>query len=164
VQKLNEHEASERVIVYLDESGFAVDMPRTHGYSSIGLRCYGKHDWQAKGRLNAIGAIVGMSMITVSLFPCHINADVFHAWMTQDLLPKVKKGSVIVMDNASFHKRENTLNAIKAHGCITEFLPPYSPDLNPIEKKWAQVKSIRRKERCDIEALFREHVDYAILY
>ena len=65
-------------------------MPRTHGYSNIGTRCYGEHNWQAKGRLNAIGAIVGMSFITVSLFSSHINSDIFHAWVTKDLLPKLE--------------------------------------------------------------------------
>ena len=138
-------------------------MPRTHGYSNIGTRCYGEHNWQAKGRLNAIGAIVGMSFITVSLFSSHINSDIFHAWVTKDLLPKLEESCVIVMDNASFHKREDTLKAIEMRQCITEFLPPYSPDLNPIEKKWAQAKSIRRKERCDIDELFKEHLDYANL-
>lgn len=99
-------------------------MPRTHGYSILGKRCYGQHNWQAKGPLNAIGAIIGMSFVTVSLFACNINADVFHAWLTQDLLPKVANQSVIVMDNASFHKRSDILEAIDAHDCILEFLPP----------------------------------------
>ena len=89
------------------------------------------------GRLNAIGAIVGMTFITLSLFASSINSDVFYAWLTQDLLPKVKSGAVIVMDNATFHKRSDMLEAITNAGCIPEFLPPYSPDLNPIEKKWA---------------------------
>lgn len=79
-------------------------MPRTHGYTIKGLRCYGNHDWQAKNRINVIGAIVGMAFVTLSLFSGSINSDVFHAWLTQDLLPKITKPSVIVMDNASFHK------------------------------------------------------------
>jgi len=139
-------------------------MPRTHGYTLKGKRCYGRHDWHAKGRINAIGAIVGMSFLTLSLFNGSINSDVFHSWLTQDLLPKVSPQSVIVMDNASFHKRTDMIEAIKKSQCFVEFLPPYSPDLNPIEHKWAQVKSIRRKERCEIEELFTEHVDYVNLY
>ncbi|MES2354214.1 MAG: transposase [Pseudomonadota bacterium] len=53
------------------------------------------------------------------------------------------------MDNATFHKRHDTQVAIRKAGITLEYLPPYSPDLNPIEKKWAQVKAIRRKHRCD---------------
>ena len=139
-------------------------MPRNYGYSEQGTRCYGTHDWHAKGRLNAIGAIVGMTFITLSLFSSSINSNVFYAWLTQDLLPKVNSGAVIVMDNATFHKRNDMLEAIREAGCITEFLPPYSPDLNPIEKKWAQAKSIRRKCRCSIDELFTEHLDYRTLF
>lgn len=54
-------------IVYIDESGFAYDMPRTHGYSTSRQRCYGKHDyWGAKGRTNAIGALIGAKVRTPS--------------------------------------------------------------------------------------------------
>ena len=100
----------------------------------------------------------------MSVFTCYVNSDVFYAWLTQDLLPKVPQDSVIVMDNASFHKRSDMLDAIKEYGFTCEFLPPYSPDLNPIEKKWAHVKSIRRTKRCELDELFSEHIDYANLY
>ncbi len=161
---IEEYETQGKEVVYLDESGFEQDMPRRYGYSTQGTRCYGTQDWHAKGRLNAIGAIVGMTFITLSLFPSNINSDVFYAWLTQDLLPKVKPQSVIVMDNATFHKRNDMIDAIQAHDCTALFLPPYSPDLNPIEKKWAQAKSIRRKFRCTIDELFTEHLDYRNLF
>ena len=138
-------------------------MPRTHGYSLKGERSYGIQDWNAKGRLNAIGAIIGMTFLTLSLFDCSINSDVFYAWLIKDLLPKVPKDSVIVMDNATFYKRQDMIDAIEKKGCTLKFLPPYSPDLNPIEKKWAQAKSIRRKMRCDIDELFKVHLGYATL-
>ncbi len=139
-------------------------MPRTHGYSDKGKRCYGIHNWQAKGRVNVIGAIIDFTFLTVSLFNSNINSNIFYAWLTQDLLPKVKKGAVIVMDNATFYKRKDMIKAIQMAGCIIEYLPPYSPDLNPIEKKWAQAKSIRKRLRCDdIEHLFSTHFDYVKL-
>ena len=87
----------------------------------------------------------------------------FYAWLTQDLLPKAPLNAVVVMDNASFHKREDITTAIEQSGRTVEFLPPYSPDLNPIENKWAQAKAIRRKFRCDPDVLFSEHAEYAIL-
>lgn len=58
------------------------------------------------------------------------------------------------MDNASFHKRDDMIRAISQDGHTPEFLPPYSPDLNPIERKWAQTKSIRRKFKCDPYQVF----------
>ena len=145
-------------IIYIDESGFALNQCRTHGYARQGQRSYGTYDWHAKGRVNAIGAIIGMSFLTLSLFDGHINADTFHAWLTQDLLPKISEKSVIVMDNATFHKRSDSIKAINKSGCTLEFLPTYSPDLNPIEHKWAQAKSIRRKHRCTVNELFTEYI------
>jgi transposase len=146
-----------RPIVYLDESGFAVDAPRTHGYTQKGHRCYGRKDWHARGRLNAIGAIVNFEFLCVDLWDCNINSDVFYAWLTQSLLPNCPPKSIIVMDNASFHKREDILAAIEEAGHTLEFLPPYSPDLNPIEKKWAQAKSIRRELLCSPAETFLHH-------
>ena len=139
-------------------------MPRTRGYSAKGERCYGMHDWNAKGRTNAIGAIVNFVFLTLALFKSTINSDVFYAWLTQDLLPKVPTGTVIVMDNASFHKRQDMMTAINQAGCTVAFLPPYSPDLNPIEKKWAQAKAVRKQHRCTVDELFSVHSEYAKLY
>ena len=133
-----------------------VDAPRTHGYSQKGHWCHGTCDWNKKGRINAIGALYNGDLITVGLFECSIDSDVFHAWVTALLLKKTPKNSVIIMDNASFHKRSDTQLAITQQGHTILFLPPYSPDFNPIEHTWAQVKAIRRKKRCDVNILFKE--------
>ena len=101
--------------------------------------------------------------LTLSLFSSSINADVFYAWLTHDLLPKVNTEAVIVMDNATFHKPKNMLQAIRNCGCIPEFLP-YSPDLSPIEKIWAQAKSVRRKLRCSVYLLFAQYMVYPFLF
>ena len=69
------------------------------------------------------------------------------------------------MDNASFHKRQDIQEAITQAGHILEYLPPYSPDLdlNPIEKKWAQAKAIRRQKRCSVDELFTQNLLIIIL-
>jgi transposase len=131
-------------------------MPRTHGYAPIGKRCMGKHDWHAKGRTNVIGALLSSCLLTATLFAGSINADVFFAWLSQDLLPKLPSNCVIVMDNASFHKHADSQHLIEQAGHTLEFLPPYSPDLNPIEHKWAQAKAIRRQKNCSIDELFTQ--------
>lgn len=139
-------------------------MPRTHGYSKRGDRCFGTHDWHSKGRVNAIGAIIDVVFVAVGLFNGSIHSDVFYAWLTSTLLPNLQAGTVIVMDNASFHKRTDMIKAIHDDNCILEFLPPYCPDLNPIEHKWAQAKAIRKKLRCDdIDWLFSKHLNYVVL-
>lgn len=129
-------------------------MPRTHGYAPREQRCYGVHDWGAKGRTNVIGALCAGILLTVSLFSSSINTAIFTAWLVQDLLPKLSSKSVIIMDNAAFHKAVAIQQAIHDAGHILLYLPPYCPDLNPIEHKWAQAKSIRRKNRCTIQQLF----------
>ena len=112
--------------MYLDESGLARDGPRTHGYCYRGKRCYGVHDWHAKGRINAIGAMVGFVLVSVGLFEGSINSDVFYAWLTQVLVPVLPVNAVVVMDNANFHKRADMVEAIKQSGALLEFLAPYS--------------------------------------
>lgn len=63
-----------------------------------------------------------------------------------------------MLDNAAFHKRQDIQDAITMAGYTLEYLPPYSPDLNPIEHKWAQAKSVRKKERCNVSDLFKHHL------
>ncbi|AKH37251.1 MULTISPECIES: IS630 family transposase [Nitrosomonas] len=153
-QKIEDYERAGRVIVYLDKSGFAHDMPRTHGYAPVGERVHGVKNWHARGRTNVIGALIGKTLLTISLFIANITADIFYAWITHDLLPILLPACVIVMDNATFHKRQDIQTAIANAGHTLEYLPPYSPDLNDIEPKWAQAKAIRKREGCSIEQLF----------
>ena len=72
------------------------------------------------------------------------------------------KNSVLIMDNAGFHKSPLLLEMIEKAGHKLEYLPAYSPDLNPIEPKWAQSKSKRRKYKCDIDVLFQDLHNYFI--
>jgi len=68
------------------------------------------------------------------------NTQVVNTWIKWVLIPVLKPGQIIVMDNASFHKSAKTKELIESAGCRLIFLPPYSPDLNPIEKFWANLK------------------------
>jgi transposase len=143
----------------LDESGFAVDMPRMHGYAQVGKRCYGSCNWHARGRINVIGASINMKLISIGLFDAHIDSDIFYQWTVECLLPELRQNSVIVLDNAAFHKRRDIQLAIIRAGHRLLYLPPYSPDLNEIEQKWAQAKSIRRKLQCNVDELFGNYVN-----
>ena len=75
-------------------------------------------------------------------------------------MPILSENAVVVMDNASLHKRAEMFEAIEQSGASLEFLSPYSPDLNPIEHKWAQAKAIRKRERCDVDTLFSVHMKH----
>jgi transposase len=145
-------------IAYVDESGFAHDMPRLHGYSIKGKRCYGKYNWGAKGRTNAIGALIEGVLIAVGLISGTVNANVFNCWIQEILLPNLSQKTIVVMDNASFHKSQETKKLLKDQGHTLIYLPPYSPDLNPIEKKWAHAKHIRKSASRSIDELFKFHL------
>lgn len=132
-------------------------MPRTHGYSLKGQRCYGKRDWGVKGRTNVIGACLAFSFLTVFLVHSYINTNVFISWLEGNLLPVLPPASVVVMDNAAFHQSNRITLCLEQAGHTLEYLPPYSPDLNPIEHKWAQAKACRRKHNCSIDELFKTY-------
>jgi transposase len=129
-------------------------MRHTHGYAPMGERSHGVKDWHARGRTNVIGDLIGKALLTVGLFTANITADIFYAWVTQGFLPKLLPACVIVMDNATFHKRQDIKTAIANAGHTLEYLPSNSPYFNNIEPKWAQAKVIRKKEGCSIEQLF----------
>ena len=87
-----------------------------------------------------------------------VNTAVFTSWVEQVLLPNLPEESVIVMDNASFHKGKDMQKMLEDSGHTLLYLPPYSPDLNPIEKKWAQAKHIRRSTNCSIDQIFNTYL------
>ena len=126
----------------MDESGFESETMRPRGYAPIGTPCIDSYNWQAKKRTNVIGALSDKTLFAIQCYESNINGQIFYDWCKNTLIPSLKKKSVIVMDNASFHKKVKRL--LNRHGHRLLFLPPYSPDLNPIEKKWAQVKFLRQ--------------------
>ena len=158
LQKIERYKKEKKPIAYVDESGFAHYTPRTHGYSRMGKRCYGSCDWNAKNRQNVVAALCESSIIGCGIIEDNIDTNVFNTWVEKILIPDLPSKSIIVMDNAAFHKSEKTKALLENEGHIIEFLPPYSPDLNPIEHKWAQAKSIHKKLSCNIEDVFKSHI------
>ncbi len=135
----------------MDESGFEHETIRPYGYAPIGTPCLASYNWQGKKRTNVIGALYKKALFALDYFEKNINGDIFYNWCKYTLIPSLKTKCVIVMDNASFHKRVQRLlihkrvqRLLNRHGHRLLFLPPYSPDLNPIEKKWAQAKFLRQ--------------------
>jgi transposase len=133
-------------------------MPRTHGYAPRGSRCPGTQDWHARGRVNALGALLAGALLSVGLTTANVDADIFNLWLGRDLIPKLPAKSVLVMDNATFHKRADTREMIETAGHHLEFLPPYSPDLNKIEPRWAQTKAQRRRTGKSVDDVFKEQI------
>lgn len=97
-------------------------------------------------------------MIACGICNFNVDTDVFNVWVINFLIPHLPQKSVIILDNATFHKSEKTKSLFQNNGHILEYLPPYSPDLNPIEHKWAQAKAFRRRYNCNVYTLFQQYL------
>ena len=140
----------------MDESGFEFETIRPYGYGLIGQPCIDSYNWQIRKRTNVLGALYNKTLFALSYIKENVNWQTVYDWCKYTLIPSLKKKSVIVMDNASFHKNKRIQKLLNRHGHRLLFLPPYSPNLNPIEKKWAQAKFLRQGwAENDLPKLFR---------
>ena len=114
--KIEKYKSENRILSYIDESGFASDMPRKYGYSKVGKRCYGDYNWNTKGRENIIGALVNNSLTACGTVNGNVDSDTFNTWLEKILIPELPKNSVVIMDNASFHKSLKTKEILSEHG------------------------------------------------
>src|SRR4051812_16682467 len=92
-----------------------------------------------------VGALRHDGMIAPCVISGPMNGETFLAWIEQLLVPTLRRGDIVVMDNLSSHKVKGVREAIEAVGATLRYLPPYSPDLNPIEQFFAKLKSLLRK-------------------
>lgn len=135
-------------LIFVDETWTKTNMTRLRGRAPVGQRLIAKvphGHWQTTTLMAALG-IKGMRCSTV--VDGAVNAEVFEAFVEQVLAPQLKDGDIVVMDNLSSHKRARTRQLITAAGAQLLFLPPYSPDLNPIEKIFAKIKQLLRSLAC----------------
>lgn len=134
-------------LVFLDETWIKTNMIRTRGWSKKGERLLDYTPFGHWKTLTFIGALRQSGMIAPMVFDSPICGDSFKAWVEQCLLPELKEGDVVIMDNLSSHKTQSIRKLIRSVGAKVFYLPPYSPDLNPIENCFSKVKSWLRKER-----------------
>jgi transposase len=127
-------------LVYIDESGIDITEVKDRGWGKKSQKLTGKKSGKYYQRTNIIAGYVNHKSIAPMLFNGSCNRKLFENWVEQFLIKELKVGQVVVMDNAAFHKSIKTKELIESVGCRLIFLPPYSPDLNPIEKFWANMK------------------------
>ena len=131
-------------LVYVDESGFEPSVGRLHGWSLRGQKVHGKQAGNRRPRQSLIAARRGKDFLAPLLFFGTTNTEWVHRWMEQMLFKELRPNSTLIFDNAAFHNK-NDLEAIAhQHGHHILFLPPYSPDLNPIEHDFANLKRQRQ--------------------
>lgn len=120
-----------------------------YAYSGKGQRHYEAHPGHYTKRISMIGGLCKDQFQAPFMFEGHCNTAMFEAYVQQVLIPTLSAGMTVVLDNASFHKSEKFKESINKAGCKVLYLPPYSPDLNPIEHYWHKIKTIIRKKMRD---------------
>jgi transposase len=126
--------------VYLDESGIDRFLHREYARSPRGTQVISDIKGNKYQRVSMIAAQCKKAILAPFVFTGTTDANVFNAWLKDQLVPQLRAGQVVVMDNYSIHKTKETQKIIQNAGCTILFLPPYSPDLNPIENTWAIIK------------------------
>jgi transposase len=131
-------------MVFIDEAGVNVAMARLHGRAAPGARAIGAVPQNWGDNVSIISAL-GHDGLRASLTVAGaVDGDVFLIYVREVLCPTLKPDDIVVMDNLGAHKVEGVREAIAAAGARLEYLPPYSPDLNPIEKCWSKIKTALR--------------------
>ncbi len=145
-------------LIFLDESGVSTQMTRLYARCQGGARIQeGTPDSRWK-ILTILGAMGIRGMVATMTVEAATDREIFLTYLEQCLCPKLQQGDVVVMDNLSSHKVDGVRQRIEAGGARLLYLPPYSPDLNPIEKAWAKLKQLLRSAK----ARTREALDLAI--
>jgi transposase len=139
LKALREIPTNERI--YLDESGINKYLCREYGRNTRGKKVLGEVSGHHYIRESVIAAISRGKFLSPMCFRGTCDTNLFNVWLEQVLIPELKPGQTLILDNASFHKSAESRKLVEKAGCKLMFLPPYSPDLNPIEKYWANMKT-----------------------
>jgi transposase len=131
-------------LVFLDEAGVNLALIRLYARAPRGQRARGSRPHQRGKNVSMIGAISLERIITNLNLSGSIDGLTFEAFVIRKLIPKLWKGAVVIWDNYSIHKGKEIEKAIKKAGAKLIYLPPYSPDFNPIENCWSKIKSVLR--------------------
>jgi transposase len=130
---------------FIDESGINLGMTRLYGWGDKSSRI---DDYVPDVRFERTSIIAAMGVegvVAPLTYKGTLNGEFFREYVRQCLAPALTEGDIVVIDNLSSHKVDGTLKPLYDKGIIVLFLPPYSPDLNPIEMMWSKLKAILRK-------------------
>lgn len=143
---------------FIDESGINLAMTRLYGRALRGERVLGSAPQNYGQNVTMLGALSCTGLEAVMTVEGATDSDVFRAYVREVLCPTLREGDIVVADNLSAHKAAGVQEAIAAKGARLLYLPPYSPDLNPIERCWSKIKTALRAAK----ARTREALEVAI--
>jgi transposase len=133
-----------RKYIFIDEMGSNLGLTRRYGRAEPGTRVVDQVPGDRGGNVSTIGALGVEGMRTGLSVPGAIDGETMLFFVEEMLVPTLKRGDIVFMDNNPIHKLDDIEDAIEAVGAWVLFLPTYSPDLNPIENCWSKVKSLLR--------------------
>jgi len=136
-----------RAYIFIDESGVTTDLLRRYGRSPRGVRL---RDYAPCGHWQTHTVVAGLrvdGLMAPAVFDGPIDNPTFLAYVEQVLVPTLRAGDVVILDNLATHKQPEVQTAIERAGARLRFLPPYSPDFNPIEMAFAKLKAFLRAAR-----------------
>jgi transposase len=132
-------------LVFLDEMGILLGLMRTHARAAPGERAYDFKPFYRGSKVSVIGAISVSKVLAVMTIDDSMDAAAFKVYVSKCLVPQLWKGAVVVMDNLAAHKVETIAPLIEAVGARILYMSPYSPEFNPIEHWWSQLKAFLRQ-------------------
>jgi transposase len=134
-----------RQLVFIDETGLNTKLARKYGRCPTGQRCVSAvphGHWQSS---TFIAALRHESLVAPFLVEGPVDADVFRIYLERVLCPQLQEGDTVILDNLSTHKIQDVARILSPQGVLVRYLPPYSPDLNPIEPAFAKLKAHLRQ-------------------
>jgi len=131
--------------VFVDETGTTTSMVRTHGWGRKGRKLIGRAPHGHWLTQTFVAGLTHDAVLGPMLLPCPMTGDLFKQWLVECLIPDMQPGSIVVVDNLPAHKVAGVRQCLQAAGMGLLYLPPYSPDFNPIEQAFAKIKTLLRR-------------------
>ena len=132
-------------LIFLDETGTNTKMTREYGRCLRGKRLKGSAPFRRRGNQTLIAGMSCDGIVAPWVISGAMDRDAFDTYVEKVLIPELVPGDVVILDNLATHKSETAAQMLKFHGCWFLFLPPYSPDLNPIEMAFSKLKAHLRR-------------------
>jgi transposase len=142
--RANRHRLDPTRLVFIDETWAKTNMVRSHGRCRRGQRLIGRAPFGHWRTSTFVAGLRHDGVIAPLVLDCPMNGIIFQTYVRRCLAPELRPGDIVVMDNLGSHKSQAVHDAIRERGAQLLFLPPYSPDLNPIEKLFSKLKALLR--------------------
>lgn len=152
-------------VVFLDETAVKTNLTRLRGWSQRGQRLIMEAPFGSWGTQTLIAGLTSDALIAPWVIKGAMDGPAFAAYVREVLIPEIAPGTAVILDNLATHRNKEAARALRAHGCWFLYLPPYSPDLNPIEQAFSKLKAhLRRIGARSFTAVFEAIGEICDLY